>query len=599
MTPAQNINPVNYRLGPVLFRRVWHLVKPYWARREAWPAWVVLVALFVSIGFISYLSVQASFAMKNMTDALVAKDADGFQKAIVLYCLLFGATQIVPSLMGVFDSWLLVDWRKWLTMHLVDLYLAHRTYYDIALTGDLDNPDQRIQENVSPFLLILSSLPRMAIAQFATIVTGVVVLSSIDNTLIWAAIVFGILHILLTYLGYLPTIRQNFEGQVAEADLRHGLLHIRENAESIAFFSGEDTERRQVSRRLDVAAWWQGRTAYYNTLVNYTIAGIFTLIWLVLPYAVLSPQVISGQLTFGTITQGTQIAAQMLQAVTALTSFLPLITAATPRAVRLAHIQERLSAVEAGQTERGKGRISITRSPGSVHLRDVSVDTPGGEQQLVRDLSLDIEPGGTVAIIGRTGVGKSSLLRAMAGLWTRGSGQLEMPAARDLLFLPQRPYMILDTLRAQVLYPHGGALSDAELRRVLEAASLPDLLAKHGGPDAVRDWAKVLSLGEQQRVAFARILVAKPAFVFLDEATSAVDHATEAQLYELVAQSGAGYISIGHRASILQHHDRILTLSAGGAWSIAPAEQPEVSTAAPNASDELASLPLSNGDRLG
>jgi putative ATP-binding cassette transporter len=229
--------------------------------------------------------------------------------------------------------------------------------------------------------------------------------------------------------------------------------------------------------------------------------------------------------------------------------------------------------------------ISIERGD-RIELHGVSFMTPGGEQQLAQNVSVQVLPGDSLIIIGQTGVGKSSMLRSMAGLWTRGSGSMMMPAEDDIMFVPQKPYMMLGTLRDQLLYPRGQAtLSEEEIQRVLERVCLPDLLAKVGGLDAECDWSKVLSLGEQQRVSFARILISKPRYVFLDESTSAVDIPTESRLYRTLMEEGVTFVSVGHRETILRFHRRALRLLVGGGWEIVASSSIEETPVAPLGSD--------------
>jgi putative ATP-binding cassette transporter len=200
-------------------------------------------------------------------------------------------------------------------------------------------------------------------------------------------------------------------------------------------------------------------------------------------------------------------------------------------------------------------------------LNHLTLLTPNRARTLVRDLTLELDRGQNLVIVGQSGVGKSSILRAIAGLWTQGGGSIDRPPLSQIFFLPQKPYMLLGTLRDQLLYPRlGGEVPEEELRRALAAMGLEELPGRVGGLDAELDWADVLSLGEQQRLAFARLLIHRPRFAVLDEATSALDAAHEANLYRRLKQAGVGFISVGHRRSILEYHDRVLELQGAERW---------------------------------
>jgi putative ATP-binding cassette transporter len=564
------VEPKNYRVGPLLLRRFWKLAKPYWTRPGSWTSWSIYVLLIVLSVASTGAWAWSTKATADLTNAAVARNV-GLTWAMLWG---FGIAQIATYLLsaGSFfaDSRLNLHWRSWLTRYLVERYLKRRTYYDIALREDLDNPDQRIQEDVSPFVQTISMFPRQVVASVLMLLTGGVILAGITPEIFWFVLAYAVAQTATTLFIYTPTIKQNYESTIAEADLRYGILHVRDNAETVAFYRGEYAEQAQIEERLQTAIKKQTIIINYSVVIQFVMI-VFSYIWAIVPYLLLLPLFFDRRIEFGAIAQATMAASAMVQALSMLSNFVPLVTAAAPKAVRLAEILERFDAMDQALADTSIARLNFNQGP-AIRLSKVSLETPGGEQALSRELSVAIEPGKNLVVIGQTGVGKSSILRAMAGLWSRGAGDITMPAADQCLFLPQRPYMILAELRSQLLYPHGDRerVSDEEICKALNRVRLEALLEKHGGLDAARDWGKVLSLGEQQRVAFARILISQPKFVFLDEATSAVDIDTESHLYGVMRQTGASYVSVGHRETILKYHDWALELFPGGTWKLMP-----------------------------
>jgi len=575
-TPAgAKIEPEDLRFNGRFFGRLKRLCVPYWTRRGAWTSWLMLAAVLVLSLLMSAAYGWFGYFVKDYTEALVNRNFEPFWPlflkstaiSVVGMFFLFTANRYLMNL-------LMLSWRQWLTSDIVSHYLKRRTYFEIASEQSIDNVDQRIQGEVEPFVRTVVTQPQLVMEAVMGLSIQAAILYTIAPMLIWVTIGYGALTILTTLWLYPPLIRQQFNITVAEADLRYGLLHIRDHAEIVAFYRGEHAEQKSVLARLELALRRRLVNLHYELLVMGGAFKLLDIVWALAPMLVLVPLYMSGKIQYGEIAQATMGAASILGAINTIQQFLPTMAGAAPQVVRLGQILEKYDSLDPARLAGGgdeKPHIRLYRKDGadSVRVEHVSLSTPGGEQALVRDLSFVVEAGQRWAITGRTGVGKSSLLRALAGLWDRGSGKLHMPAADETLFLPQRPYMMLGTLREQLLYPSKrDDVSDKQLQTLLERVNLGRVAELHGGFDAVQDWGRILSLGEQQRIAFVRVLVARPKFVFLDEATSAMDVRTEQLMYELLRECGATCISVGHRQSVIRFHDHALRLDGGGSWKV-------------------------------
>ncbi|WP_080421574.1 ABC transporter ATP-binding protein/permease [Burkholderia ubonensis] len=574
MLPAEIIrDPRDYSINGRFFRRMIALARPYWTRPGAWISWLVFAAIMLAALAETALGAKLSFLTRHMSDALVARHAVSYWHLFTLVTLIGLVIHggLVSQLFGFIHGWMTLHWRAWLTRDLMRRYLGGRTYYRIEQDGDVDNVDQRIQQEVGPFCNMVMLLPTILLNSISNLGVQGWILHAIAPTLFYGVLVYGAVTAIVTWWMYRPYIRLNFDSTVAEADLRFGILHVRTHAETIALYRGEMAEAASVDNRLVKAVRIALATLRYRLVMNATQSGL-GLVWTLLPVVVLVPLYFSGQISFGVITQGTASAGLLLAGIRRLTEFMPIFAMAAPHVVRLSQLTEKSAVVNAQQ--RDDASAIVSQSGPAIEFGQITLRTPGRERTLLRDLNLSVGRGEHLLVIGQTGVGKSSLLRAAAGLWREGSGTITMPAANQVLFLPQRPYMLLGSLREQILYPATeSTLSDAQLQALLEQVNLPELAERHGGFDTVADWSRILSLGEQQRVGFARALAARARYVFLDEATSAVDLVTEKKLYEALAASGATFVSVGHRTSLLAYHRNVLELFPGGESRLLDADE--------------------------
>jgi putative ATP-binding cassette transporter len=505
------------------------------------------------------------------TSALAARDGARFWHSMRVFGIALAFGVPVYALYYFARDTLGITWRRWLTNDYLRSYFRNRAFYRLGFEEHIDNPDQRIAEDVSNFTQKSIKFLVEIVGAVLQLVMFSQVLWSISRALVGLLVFYALAGTWLSFGVFgKPLIRLNFLQLRKEADFRFGLIRARENAEAIAFYHGEAAEQEQV--------WARFRRLFenYRSLLRRTLGlnlfqYAYTFFTYILPSLIVAPRVLSGELEVGRVVQAAGAFASMLGALTIFIDNFDLLSSFAAGIDRLHAFSRALTLVEQPhQPAHAQIRIVAADVLGLDH---VTLSTPDYQRTLITDLSLRVEPGAGLMVVGESGCGKSSLLRAMAGLWQSGDGSLQRPALEGLLFLPQRPYMILGSLRQQLLYPGVERPStDAELAAALEQVNLPHLVQRCGGFDADLDFGKLLSVGEQQRLAIARVLLSKPRYVFLDEATSALDRENEAALYELLSKTQATLISVAHRPELERYHAQVLELRGDGSWQLRAAD---------------------------
>lgn len=558
--------PQDLQLDVRLFKRIWRCFAPFWSQRSARIYWLAMGVVLIQSFLSTALALQSSYWLKDVTNALVERQLQPFSSALLIYMLLTLAAYIVPSLASILSAWVGKAWRQWLTGWVTQRYLQSRAYYQISMEGDIDNPDQRIQESIAALVLLFFGLPITILGALGSFFSASIVLGTIDLQL--ALIVGGcsVLQCVLTYFAYVPLVRLRYSFTLAAAELRYALAHVKDNAEAIAFYRGEVAEQRALETKAHLWARRQLILSIFKIFVSDMVPVIFNVLWTALPYLILASRFFADEIDYGSVVQGIAVTLTVAASANALLGILAPLSGAAPHAVRVAQLLERADVLD--QNNARAAGIIITHAPEQFSSHCLSLETPAGEQLLVRNLDFSLSPSEHLIILGPTGTGKSSLLRAFAGIWRRGEGQINLPPSDQCLFLPQRPYVAQGTLREQLSYPATHTHSDKDLVHALDAVCLKDLMHLHGGLDTTRDWQKLLSLGQQQSIAIARVLLTRPRLVLLDEATSAVDAITEMHLYCRLIESGARLVSVAHRRSLLKFHDRVLTLRLDGSWHL-------------------------------
>lgn len=547
----------------------------YWFSDEKWKARGVLALLILLLLVFTGLGVAINYANRNFFNALSEKNSREFTTSLFMFLGVLVVATPVSALFDYVRKLLGINWRLWLTGHYLRRYFADRAYYHINNDREIDNPDQRISQDIASFTGTSLDFLSLIVSSLIQLIAFIGILWSISKILVAILVAYAAIGTAVTTLFGKRLVSLNFMQLRKDADFRYGLVHIRNNAESIAFYRGEGREEHQVKERLQEAVGnslrligWERNLAFFQKGYEYVI--------LVLPYAIMAPLYFSGEIKMGVIMQAADAFIQVLAALKIVVTQFQQISQFAAGVSRLESFDTAVER-EGGvlrDPDNAAAPVIASREERCLSLRQVTLLTPNYGQTLLREASAEVPSGGGLLIMGPSGAGKSSVLRAVAGLWTAGEGEISRPPLAEMIFLPQRPYMVLGSLRDQLLYPLlDQETTDDELRQALVTVNLANLPERVGGFDAILGWGQLLSLGEQQRLAFARLLLTRPRYAFLDEATSALDVTNEALLYRHLRQGGATFVSVGHRPSLVEYHDNVLELKGSGGWRFTTARE--------------------------
>lgn len=547
------------------------LARPYWVSDERWTGRTLLAAIVgMNLGIV-YFNVLLSEWNNRFYNALDNREFGTFSHELGVFCMLAAAYIVMAVYQTYLNQMLLIRWRRWLTEHTLEQWMAEKAYYHLQL-GDYgaDNPDQRIADDLRLFIDGALTLSLGLLTSVATLASFSFILWRLSGSLeftiggthwaipgymLWAALLYAIGGTWLTHRIGSPLMPLNFQQQRVEADLRYSLVRLRENTEGAALYNGERDESRGLMERFgDIATnWWaimkrQKRVTWFTA--GYGQAAV------VFPILAAAPRYFTGAIQLGGLMQTAQAFGQVQGA---LSWFVTTYISIAQWFATIDRLTGFRTAIEASKARTAAAGISRVQYDGeAIVLRDVTLYLPDGEP-LSTGLDAQLRKGESVLLTGPSGAGKSTLLRAIAGIWPFGHGRIEVPANARLLFLPQKPYLQVDSLRRVLCYPSIDQCDDAAIHDALTACNLAELAPRL---DESQNWAIQLSPGEQQRIALARALLQKPEWLFLDEATSAVDEKGEAALYQVLKERlpGTTLVSVGHRSTLRQFHDAQLEL---------------------------------------
>jgi putative ATP-binding cassette transporter len=551
----------SFRLLWLSRRRFFNAVRTFFGSEVGNRAKALFALLLGFIVTLNGLNVVNSYVGRDFMTAIERHNPRWFAAEAGFYVAVFAASTVVAVFYRFTEERFALLWREWLTRRLVSRYMHGSTYYSLRERGEVDNPDQRIAEDVRAFTTMTLSLTLMALNGTFTIFAFSGVLWSISPLLFAMAVAYAATGSLLTVLLGRPLIWLNCEQFDREAALRADLIHVREHGESIAIQRREDRLSVRLQQRIDALVENTKCIVAVNRNLGFFTTGYNYLIQII-PALVIAPMFMRGEVDFGVITQSAMAFSQLLGAFSLVVTQFGSISS-------YAAVLARLTALgEATEHTHEKSAIEILEGKAFAYER-LTLTSPRDGRTLIRELSLDIREGWRLLITGPNETAKVALFRATAGLWQWGTGRISRPAHDELLFLPERPYLPPGTLRQALVRNGGSTISDEQILQTLRLLDVETVITRAGGLDVERDWDNILALGEQQLLAVASIVLARPRFVFLDRVATAFSVAQLDHALKVLCDSGVTCVLTGERGVLEHHYDAVLELALDGTWTCA------------------------------
>lgn len=560
-----------FNLTRQFFRDVWYLTKSYWQSEEKKKAFFLLGCIIALTLGVVYMLVLLNQWNNSFYSALQNYDAKKIFDELIHFSWLAAIYILLAVYSYYLQQTLILNWRRWLTTRFIDIWLQNKTYYNLQMFGkDTDNPDQRISEDVRQFVEMTLNFGIGILKAFCTFASFVVILYNLSGSLsftfmgktwtingymLWASLLYSVIGTYITHIVGRKLVKINFIQQKYEADFRFSMIRLRESAESVAFYRGEAQEGSVFKQRFKMLLdnFWK--------LVNKQKQLVFlnsgySQIAIIFPFVVAMNRYLTKEVTLGGLMQVASAFGRVQDSLSYFVDMYSSIAQWQAVVMRLTcfghHMHDVYQQAERFHVER-------FAAADVVEVNNMQINLPDGKP-LLENISFTLHPGHNVLIKGVSGSGKSTLLRAISGIWPFVDGKIFLPERDKLMFIPQRSYLPLGTLRAALNYPGNKPIDDTELIYLMDLCQIGYLKDKL---DLEADWRHVLSVGEQQRLAFVRAHIQQPQWLFLDEATSALDEDTEANMYSLLQErlQQTTVVSVGHRSTLNKYHELVLRLN--------------------------------------